>query len=173
MCSRLRNDFSMKVYLASDHGGFELKNRLVEYVRQLGYEAEDCGAFTFDVKDDYPALIAGAARKISEDTKRGVQSKGIILGGSGQGEAIVANRFSGVRAAVYYGPALRPQKDSAGLDLDVLSSTRIHNDANVLSLGGRFLTEDEIKDAVRKWLATDFPGEERHVRRIQQIDGLN
>jgi ribose 5-phosphate isomerase B len=163
----------MKVYLASDHGGFELKNRLVDFVRELGYDAEDCGALTLDLQDDYPAIIAGAARKISSDASQGIASKGIILGGSGQGEAIVANRFKGVRAAVYYGPALRPQKDSAGLELDMLTSTRIHNDANVLSLAGRFMTEGEMKDAVKKWLATDFPAEERHKRRIQQIDTLS
>jgi ribose 5-phosphate isomerase B len=163
----------MKVYLASDHGGFELKNRLVDFVRELGYEAEDCGALTFDIKDDYPAIIATAARKISADVSLGILTKGIILGGSGQGEAIVANRFKGVRAAVYYGPALRPQTDATGTSLDMLSSTRIHNDANMLSLGGRFLTEEEIKDAVKKWLAIGFPGEERHLRRIRAIDTLN
>ncbi len=162
----------MKVYLASDHGGFELKNKLVAYVRELGYDAEDCGALTFDVKDDYPAIIASAARKLAADVVQGIESRGIILGGSGQGEAIVANRFKGVRAAVYYGPSLRPQTDSSGLSLDMLTSTRIHNDANMLSLGGRFLTEDEIRDAVKKWLAESFSGEERHKRRIAQIGTL-
>ncbi len=160
----------MKVYLASDHGGFELKNKLAVYVRELGYDAEDCGALVFDVKDDYPEIIAGAARKVSDDAARGVESRGIILGGSGQGEAIVANRFKGVRAAVYYGPAQRLQTDSSGLSLDMLASSRMHNDANMLSLGGRFLTEEEIKDAVKIWLGTAFSGEERHARRIAQID---
>ncbi len=163
----------MKVYLASDHGGFELKNKLLTYVRKLGYEAEDCGALTFDVNDDYPEIIANAARRVSYDVASGIDSRGVILGGSGQGEAIVANRFKGVRAVVYYGPAVRPQKDSAGLTLDMLVSTRIHNNANVLSLGGRFMTEDEIKTAVQKWLSAVFPGEARHLRRIQQIDQLD
>ena len=147
-----------------------MKNKLVAYVRELGYEAEDCGALSFDINDDYPAIIANAARKLSQDVEQGIDSKGIILGGSGQGEAIVANRFKGVRAAVYYGPAQRSQTDAGGLTLDLLTSTRMHNDANVLSLGGRFLTEEEIKDAVKKWLETSFSGEERHKRRIMQID---
>ncbi len=163
----------MKVYLASDHGGFEMKQRLFSFIQILGHEAEDCGALTFDVNDDYPAIIAGAAKKISSDVEQGVESRGIILGGSGQGEAIVANRFRGVRAAVYYGPAARPQTDSSGNTIDIISSTRLHNDANVLSLGGRFLTEEEIKSAVQTWLATPFSGEERHARRIKQIDQLS
>lgn len=163
----------MKVYLASDHGGFELKNKLVAYVRELGYEAEDCGALTFDMNDDYPEIIAGAARKVSEDAASRIDSRGIILGASGQGEAIVANRFKGVRAAVYYGPAARPQTDASGKVLDLLTSTRMHNDANILSLGGRFMSEEEAKSAVREWLAQGFSGEERHQRRIQEIDKVN
>lgn len=162
----------MKIYLASDHGGFEMKNKLVDYVRTLGYDAEDCGAHTYDVNDDYPAIIAEAAKKVSADAGAGLDSKGIILGGSGQGEAIVANRFKGVRAAVFYGPCPRPQTDAAGNTIDIVTSTRIHNDANMLSLGGRFLLEQEILDVVKKWLSIPFPKEERHARRIQQIDTL-
>ncbi|OGG50060.1 hypothetical protein A2763_04240 [Candidatus Kaiserbacteria bacterium RIFCSPHIGHO2_01_FULL_54_36] len=160
----------MKVYLASDHGGFEMKNKLVAFVASLGHEAEDCGAFVYDVQDDYPAIIANAARKVSADAANGLDSKGIILGGSGQGEAIVANRFRGVRAAVYYGPAQRPQTDAAGNVIDIITSTRMHNDANMLSLGGRFLTESEIEDVVKAWLSVPFSGEARHSRRIAQID---
>lgn len=160
----------MKVYLASDHGGFELKNKLVAFVRTLGYEAEDCGALVYDKNDDYPAIIAGAAKKVSADAMRGLDSKGIILGGSGQGEAIVANRFKGVRAVVFYGPCPRPQTDAAGNTIDIVTSTRMHNDANMLSLGGRFLTEQETMDVVKKWLSLPFPREERHLRRIRAID---
>ena len=91
----------MKVYFASDHAGFKTKNALVEYVRRLGYEVEDCGAHTFDEKDDYPSIIAAAAQKLSEDALRGMDSRAIVAGASGQGEAMVANRFKGVRCALY------------------------------------------------------------------------
>lgn len=163
----------MRVYLATDHGGFELKNKLVEFVGSLGHEAEDCGAFTNDPNDDYPAIIATAARKLSADAAAGLDSRAVIAGGSGQGEAMVANRFKGVRCAVYYGEAARDQTDVKGKSLDILSSTRDHNNANALSLGLRFLSLEEAKDAVQRWLAIPFVAEERHVRRIKQIDEQN
>ena len=162
----------MKVYFASDHAGFETKNALVEHVRSLGYEAEDCGAHTLDNNDDYPALIAGAARKLSADVAAGVDSRAIIAGASGQGEAMVANRFPGVRCALYYGAPSGKQVDNGGKELDMIESTREHNNANALSLGLRFLTLEQAKQAVEKWLATPFPGEERHARRIAQIDEM-
>src|ERR1043166_704964 len=108
---------SMKVYFATDHGGFELKNKLVEYVSGLGYEAVDCGAFENDPQDDYPALIAAAAKKLSADSIAGIESRAVVIGASGQGEAMVANRFPGVRCALYYGPAGREQKDMSGKSL--------------------------------------------------------
>ncbi|MDO8522292.1 MAG: RpiB/LacA/LacB family sugar-phosphate isomerase [bacterium] len=159
----------MRIYFASDHGGFELKEVLVEFVSELGYETEDCGAFTNDPSDDYPEIIARAARKLSADALAGRDSRAIVIGASGQGEAIVTNRFRGVRCATYYG-SVGEQKDMSGKTLDMISSTREHNNANALSLGARFLTEDEAKQAVKKWLKTDFSGEERHTRRIKQID---
>lgn len=161
----------MKVYFAADHAGFELKNELLNFVRDdLRFEAEDCGAFSFEPQDDYPELIAGAARKLSADVQTGKDSRAIIAGASGQGEAMVANRFPGVRCALYYGKAGREQTDMSGKQLDMLASTRQHNDANALSLGLRFLTLDEAKEAVRAWLTTPFSGEERHARRIRKID---
>lgn len=160
----------MKVYLASDHAGFEMKEKLVPFVQELGYEVEDCGAHTFDAQDDYPAIIAEAARKLSADVRTGLDSNMIILGGSGQGEAMVANRFKGVRAAVYYGAASRPQVDIQGIDLDMIASSRVHNDANALSLGARFLSSEEIQEAVRRWLTTACSSDQRHVRRVRAID---
>lgn len=158
------------IYLATDHAGFELKNVLVEYVKSLGHEAVDCGALVYDVVDDYPPIIATAARKLSEDVVVGKESRAIVIGASGQGEAMVANRFKGVRCALYYGAPKSSQIDAAGKELSMLQSTRIHNNANALSLGARFLTESEAKEAVRLWLETTFSGEERHARRVQQID---
>jgi len=162
----------MKVYFAADHAGFELKNTLLEYVRGLGHEVEDCGAFTLDQADDYPVFIANAARKLSQDAAKGMESRAIVIGASGQGEAMVANRFSGVRCALYYGAAGK-QIDAGGKTLDMISSTREHNDVNALSLGARFLTGDEAREAASRFLATPFSGDERHVRRIKQIDNIS
>ncbi|MGH6955392.1 MAG: RpiB/LacA/LacB family sugar-phosphate isomerase [Caulobacteraceae bacterium] len=164
----------MKVYFASDHAGFETKNTLVEYVRdQLGCDVEDCGALANDPDDDYPEIIALAARKLSDDVAAGKDSRAIVAGGSGQGESIVANRFKGVRCALYYGDPGNRQVDASGKRLDILASTRAHNDANALSLGLRFLTLDQAKDAVARWLAAPFSGEARHARRIVQIDRVS
>jgi len=157
----------MKVYFAADHAGFELKSTLMAFIRQLGYEVEDCGAYEFVMEDDYPAFVSLAARSVSESVEN--TARGIVIGASGEGEAIVANRFRGVRAVVFYGGG-REQKDASGQTLDIIKSSRIHNNSNVLSLGARFLTEDEAKKAVEGWLTTPFSGEERHMRRIAQID---
>jgi ribose 5-phosphate isomerase B len=158
------------IYLATDHAGFELKNILVEYIKELGHEPQDCGAHVYDVADDYPPIIASAARKLSEDVAVGKESYAIVIGASGQGEAMVMNRFKGVRCALYYGAPKTSQIDAAGKELTMIQSTRIHNNANALSLGGRFLTEEEVRHVVRAWLDTTFSGEERHARRVQQID---
>jgi len=160
----------MKIYFASDHAGFEIKNTLVEYVRSLGYEVDDCGAHTFDKDDDYPGILAEAGRKLSADALAGKDSRAIVAGASGQGEAIVMNRFKGVRCALYYGDPGVQQIDLSGKQLDMLISTREHNDANALSLGLRFLSLDQAKAAVARWLKAPFSGEERHMRRIRQID---
>ncbi len=148
----------MKIFIGTDHAGFELKQKLVPYLNELGYEAEDMGAHELNKEDDYSDFIAPVAEAVSKNT----EAKGIILGGSGQGEAIVANRVNGIRAAVYYGGSI-----------DIVRLSREHNDANILSLGARFITEDEAREAVKLWLRTEFSGEERHVRRLKKIDNLN
>ena len=167
----------MKIYFAADHAGFELKNTLLAFVRdlhaqagELKYEVEDCGAFVNDPADDYPEIIARAARKLSADATNGLDSRAVIIGASGQGEAIVANRFKGVRCALYYGKPSREQTDMSGKQLSMLASTREHNNANALSLGARFLDADEAKEALKDWLSRGFSGEERHQRRIEKID---
>ena len=147
-----------KVFFASDHAGFELKNALVEYVKTLGFEAVDKGNVEFEALDDYPDFISLAAREVSQDPT----SKGVVIGGSGQGEAIVANRFPNVRAALWYGG-----------NMDIIKLSREHNDANVLSLGARFVSIEEAKLALKTWLETPFSGDERHARRIGKIDNLN
>jgi len=144
----------MKIYLATDHAGFELKEKLVSFLGSLGFEVIDKGAFALDPEDDYPDFIASAAKEVSADP----EARAIILGGSGQGEAIVANKFPGIRAVVYYGG-----------NPEIIKLSREHNDANVLSLGARFLNEEEAKSAVKEWLETKFSAEERHERRIDKI----
>jgi ribose 5-phosphate isomerase B len=163
----------MKIYFAADHAGFEMKNALLAYVRdELGYEVEDCGAYVLNNDDDYPDFIAIAAQKLSDDAKVGMESRAIVLGASGQGEAMAANRFDDVRCAVFYGEPRGMQTDAAGKELDMLTSTRLHNDANALSLGARFLPLEAAKAAVGLWLEIAFEGEARHVRRVQKLSKL-
>lgn len=157
----------MRVVFASDHAGFDLKKALKIYVELIGHEVVDVGAHELDMKDDYVQFVREAAKFISKDDK---DTRGIIIGGSGQGEAMVANRVKGVRAAVYYGESSRKQTDAEGRELDMITSVREHNNANILSLGARFLSGDEAKLAVKKWLETKFSGAERHARRIKMID---
>ncbi len=144
------------IYLASDHAGFELKEKLKAHLAGLGYSVEDCGAFSYDEKDDYPDFVFQAAKKLAES---GGKAKAIVLGGSGQGEAMAANRIASVRAAVLY-----------EFNEDIIRLSREHNDANVLSLGARFLSEEDAKKAVKLWLETEFSGDERHKRRIAKLD---
>lgn len=141
--------------MASDHAGFELKQKLVEYLRGQGREVKDYGPMHLDLGDDYPKLIRPLAHAVALEQG----AMGIAIGGSGQGEAIECNRVKGVRAAVYYGGAT-----------EVIKLSRQHNDANVLALGARFLTFAEAAAAVDLWLATPFGREERHTRRIEELD---
>ncbi|MBI5140398.1 MAG: RpiB/LacA/LacB family sugar-phosphate isomerase [Candidatus Vogelbacteria bacterium] len=147
-----------KIYIASDHAGFELKGKLINYLQERGYAVEDMGAYTYDEKDDYPEFISRAAEAVSKDPQN---SLGIVLGGSGEGEAMVADRYPNVRAAIYYGGPM-----------SIVKLSREHNDANILSLGARFIAEDQAREAVKLWLETPFSGDERHVRRIKEIEDL-
>ncbi len=156
----------MRVYIAADHGGFALKEVIKPFVETLGHEVVDCGAFKLDMEDDYPVFVMDAARKVASDPG----SRGIVIGGSGQGEAFAANRIKGVRAVVYYGEPERKQVDADGNEIDMITSTRNHNDSNILSLGGRFLTAETATAAVRTWLAEPFSGAERHARRHRMLD---
>lgn len=157
----------MKVYLGADHRGFELKEKIKEWLKEWGYEYEDMGAFELDSDDDYVDFVSKAAGRVSEDPEN---SKAIILGGSGQGEAMLANKFKGVRAVVYYGG-----------DEEIISLSREHNDANVLSLGAalgstfskaRKMPDELAKRVVKIWLETPFSSDERHKRRLQKIESF-
>lgn len=142
----------MKVYLAADHAGFELKEKVKEYLQKNGYEVEDYGAFQFDKADDYPDFISKAAVGVSKDPL----SKGIVFGKSGAGECMVANKIKGVRAFL-------------GINKENVKLAREHNDANVLSLGSAFVTEEQAPELVKLFLETPFSNEERHKRRINKI----
>ena len=154
----------MKIYIGVDHAGFELKKALIPFLEEKGHEVVDKGAYEYNEQDDYPDFIIPVAKAISKDSE---DSRGIIIGGSGQGEAIVANRHKGVRAVVFNG-----QYDPVdGRNTpDEIILTREHNNANILELGARFINEEESKEAVEKWLSTPFPKDERHVRRLNKID---
>ena len=144
----------MKIYLASDHAGFDLKQFLETHLKDLGHEVEDCGALKMDPLDDYPDFIIPAAEKVAKDPN----SRGIIMGGSGQGEAIAANRIKGVRAVVYYdGP------------IEIVKLSRTHNNANILSFGARFIKQEKAADVVDLWLSEPFEGG-RHKNRIDKLD---
>ena len=148
----------MKVYIAADHAGFYLKKELIKYLEIKGYKVEDCGAYEKDDDDDYPDFIIPCAQKVALRQAQGkLDDVGIVIGGSGQGEAITANKVKGIRAAVYYGG-----------NSQIPKLAREHNNANVLSLGARFASADEAKRAVTSWLEAKFEAG-RHERRLIKI----
>ena len=144
----------MNIHLATDHAGLDIKNDIKKYLSNGGHKVIDHGAYEYDALDDYPDFIFPCANAVSNDP----ESKGIILGGSGQGEAMAANRVKGVRAAVFYN----------GPD-EIIKLSRQHNNANILSLGARFMSEDEMYKIIEVWLYTDFESG-RHQRRIEKLD---
>lgn len=160
----------MTLYLAADHAGFRMKEALMEHLALLGYELADLGAHTLDPDDDYPDY----ARALAERVAAAPGSMGIMCCGSGQGEAMVANRVPGVRAAVFY--AKTPARDTLDREgarsedgYDMVRLARRHNDANVLAIGARFVSPEEADDAVRIFLATPFSDDPRHARRIAKF----
>lgn len=146
------------VYIASDHAGFAHKEAMSQWLAHEGWQVEDCGPASHDPEDDFPALIAPAAAAVASDP---MQRCAIIIGGSGQGEAMVANRFPGVRATVYYG----------GPD-DIITLSRAHNDANVLSLGARFVSLDDAMRVTWMWLHASSSTEAKYERRNQALDTI-
>ncbi|MGH8959870.1 MAG: ribose-5-phosphate isomerase [Jatrophihabitantaceae bacterium] len=142
----------MRVFLGSDHAGFELKARLVEHLTAIGHEPVDCGALTFDAQDDYPPpCITAAARTVAEPG-----SLGVVIGGSGNGEQIAANKVDGVRAALVWSD-------------ETATLARQHNDANVISIGARNHPEADAVRFIELFVATPFSQDPRHVRRIAML----
>jgi ribose 5-phosphate isomerase B len=149
----------MKIYLGTDHAGLDLKEYVKKFLlEEMNYDVEDKGALVFDALDDYPDYIMPVAQAVAKDRADGQESFGIIFGKTGQGEAMVANRTKGVRCAVYYGGPM-----------DIITLSRTHNNANMLALGGRFLSDIDAKVAVNAWLSTAFLGDERHMRRLAKF----
>jgi ribose 5-phosphate isomerase B len=173
----------MNIFIASDHAGFELKSILIESLSEIGHTVIDCGSYAYHETDDYPPFIAKAAKSVSEaesvriaqdeeastlsaephqnSIAHSKETRAVVIGGSGTGEAIVANKYPHVRCALCYGG------DSA---FEIIRLSREHNNSNVLSLGARFLAHDQALELVLLWLSTTFGGDDRHVRRIHEVD---
>ena len=146
----------MRVHLGSDHAGLELKEHLVRWLTEHGHDPVDHGPHQFDADDDYPVFCLRAAEAVAEDQRADVAALGVVIGGSGNGEQIAANKVAGVRSALAW------SEETARL-------AREHNDANVVSVGGRMHTVEEMTRFVELFLETAFSGEERHARRIRML----
>ena len=146
----------MRVHLGSDHAGLDLKHHLLSWLADHGYEAVDHGPFVYDAVDDYPVFCLRAAEGVAAERAEGLDSLGVVIGGSGNGEQMAANKVIGIRSALVW------SEETAVL-------AREHNDANVVSVGGRLHSLDEMTRFVEVFLTTPFTGEERHLRRIGQL----
>ena len=146
----------MRIHVATDHAGFEMSKRLVAHLEGLGHEVVDHGPAEYDAEDDYPAFCINAARAVVRDQRDGVEALGVVFGGSGNGEQMAANKVEGARAALAW-------------SLPTAELAREHNDANVISIGARQHTYDEVTALIDRFIATPFSGEERHARRIAQL----
>lgn len=142
----------MKIHVGTDHAGYEFKNQLVEYLKSKGHDVVDHGAFEYDAEDDYPAFCIAAAQAVANDA----DSLGIVIGGSGNGEQIAANKVVGIRAALAW-------------SVETATLAREHNNANVLGLGARMHDQATSFQIVDAFLQTPFSNVERHIRRIGQI----
>lgn len=161
----------MKIALSTDHTGLDQLSQLEIFLTNLGYQCINFGPKKLTPNDDFPDYIFPAAKAVAS----GEVDKGVILGGSGQGEAMAANRVKGVRCSVFYGPAV-PRKvvDASGRTshnpYEIINLSRVHNDANMLSLAARFVSLSDMQKVVKLWLETDFSNEPRHIRRLNKLD---
>lgn len=161
----------MKIYLASDHAGFEFKTGIKEFLLSKGYEIEDCGPFEYDKNDDYPDFVSKAAEAVSKDPKGSI---GILCANTGQAEAMLANKYKNVRCALFYAPAVALSSvDVTGRvsqdPFEIINLARNHNDANMLSLSGKFMSLEDAKKAIERFLGTPFSNDQRHIRRLEKI----
>jgi ribose 5-phosphate isomerase B len=161
----------MNIALSTDHAGLEKLQKIAVYLDGKGHTCQNFGPGSFDAQDDYPDFIFPAAEAVAS----GEFEAGIILGGSGQGEAMAANRVAGVRCTVFYQPATAVEAIDAEGNMsqdpfEILKLSRQHNHANMLSLASRFLTIDLMKQAIDAWIETPYSQEERHARRVEKLD---
>jgi ribose 5-phosphate isomerase B len=147
----------MRVFFAGDHAGFEMKGKLIEFVRSLGHTVEDLGPLEPKAGDDYPDFVIPLAKKVAGN--QSTEVRGVVVAGSGQGEIIAMNRIKGARAALF-----------CPCNLELIKASRDHNDSNIFAIGARFCTLDEAKKGITVWLETPFSNEERHIRRLKKID---
>lgn len=163
----------MTIALATDHAGFEQLKQLQDFLQSLGHQCQNFGPISLRPDDDYPDYIFPAAKAVSS----GGFERGVILGRSGQAEAMAANRLKGVRCAVFYGPVMpRRVVDAHGRTsrdpYEIIRLSRSHNDSNMLSIGTSFVNFEDIKNVVKLWLETPFSGEDRHARRNKKLDEI-
>jgi ribose 5-phosphate isomerase B len=147
---------AMRIHIATDHAGLDFSTQLQDHLRSAGHDVVDHGPIVYDAVDDYPAFCIRAAQAVVRDQAAGVEALGIVFGGSGNGEQIAANKVEGIRAALVW-------------NLSTAELAREHNDANVIAIGARQHTFDEVIALIDRFIATPFSGDERHVRRIGQI----
>ncbi len=146
----------MRIHVATDHAGLEFSQQLQQHLREQGHEVIDHGPQEYDALDDYPSFCINAALGVAQDEREGVEALGVVFGGSGNGEQMAANKVEGIRAALVW------NESTAEL-------AREHNNANVISIGARQHSVDEAIRFIDLFIATPFPGDERHVRRIGQL----
>ncbi|MFT4156535.1 MAG: ribose-5-phosphate isomerase [Microbacterium sp.] len=146
----------MRIHIATDHAGLDFSTQLQDHLRAAGHEVIDHGPVDYDALDDYPAFCIRAAQAVVADQSSGVDALGVVFGGSGNGEQIAANKVQGIRAALVW-------------NISTAELAREHNDANVISIGARQHTFDEVTSFIDTFVATPFSNDERHVRRIGQI----
>ncbi|MDY0982737.1 ribose-5-phosphate isomerase [Microbacterium sp. CFBP9023] len=146
----------MRIHIATDHAGLDFSTQLQDHLRGAGHEVVDHGPIEYDALDDYPAFCIRAAQAVVADQAAGVETLGVVFGGSGNGEQIAANKVEGVRAALVW-------------NTSTAELARQHNDANVISIGARQHSFDEVTSFIDTFIATPFSEDERHIRRIGQI----
>ena len=146
----------MRIHIATDHAGLEFSTQLQHHLAAQGHEVIDHGPLEYDAQDDYPSFCIRAAQAVVRDQAAGIETLGVVFGGSGSGEQIAANKVAGIRAALVW-------------NISTAELAREHNDANVISIGARQHTFDEAAGFIDRFIATPFSGEERHARRIAQL----
>jgi ribose 5-phosphate isomerase B len=143
---------AMRIHIGSDHAGLDFKNELITHLVMNGHDVTDHGPYEYDAFDDYPDFCIPCAQAVAKDAT----SMGIVLGGSGNGEQMAANKVKGIRAALVW-------------SIETAKLAREHNNANVIAVGGRMHESDFVKQLIDTFIATPFPGDERHVRRIEKV----